>query len=280
MLIALLAERAFSPHRDAALARPAARSAVAGVPGLAARSAALAVLLILLPALAVHFVREALGLPLLRLAFDALVLFACLGPRDLADDLRRLRSARAQGDAERAKRVSAELQHGPEADPAHRSLLGALFIQSHERLFGVLWWFLAAGPAGAILYRAARSLAAALEDSATPGARAAATLHALLAWLPARLTAALFALAGSMDDAVGEWRRLAHAPQGDWRHRTWNLLAEVSAASLDWEEGERGGPAINASLDAVLVEVQRMQLRALLILLAITALSGVGNWIA
>jgi len=214
----------------------------------------------------------------LRLPFKALVLFLCLGPRDLADDVQKLRAARAAGDSATVTRLSGVLQMGPEPDADHRSLLGALFIQSHERLFGTLWWFLAAGPAGAVLYRLASRLPALIEEAQSPAARIAALLHAVLAWVPVRLTSALYALAGSMDDALAHWRQLRRSAHPDWQRQTWNVLATVASAALDWEDG--GGPVVASSLDAALAEVLRMQQRALLILLALAALFTAGIWIA
>jgi membrane protein required for beta-lactamase induction len=280
MLVALGAERLLSPYRDAATQRrlwsaPLRRLAL---PALW-RAAAMPPLLVLGAAALTLLLEQQLRGEALRLLYAGVVLFLCLGPRDLADDVQRLRAARAAGDAGEVARLTRLLQMGPEPDADHRSLLGALFIQSHERLFGTLWWFIVAGPAGAVAYRLGSRLPFGLDDPASPAARSAALLHALLAWLPARLTALLFALAGSMDDSLSAWRRLRRDHAGaDWRQYTWAVLAEVANAALDWEDG--GGPVLASSLDAALSEVLRMQTRALLILLAFTALLATGAWIA
>jgi membrane protein required for beta-lactamase induction len=280
MLLALAAERAFSPHRDAATRSgvwPALQKLVP-VPAFW-RSAAMPPLFVLLPALLVFLVQRQIHGELFRLPYQALFLFLCLGPRDLADDVQRLRAARSAGDSATVSRLSATLQMGPEPDADHRSLLGALFIQSHERLFGMLWWFLAAGPAGAVFYRLASRLPTLVEDHAAPAARLANTMHSVLAWVPARLTALLYALAGSMDDALADWRHLRQeSVHPDWQRQTWTVLATVASAALDWEDG--GGPVVASSLDAALAEVLRMQLRALLILLAVGALFTAGIWFA
>ena len=279
MLLALGAERLFSPYRDSANRREtwAFLQKLLPLPGFW-QSGLMPPLLVLLPTLAVLLLQRDVHDELLKLPFQALLLFLCLGPRDLADDVQKLRAARAAGDSETVTRLSGTLQMGPEPDADHRSLLGALFIQSHERLFGMLWWFLAAGPAGAVLYRLASRLPALIADPASPAARSAALLHALLAWLPARLTTLLYALAGSMDDALADWRHFPGGVHPDWKRQTWNVLATVASAALDWEDG--GGPVVASSLDAALAEVLRMQQRALLILLALAALFTAGIWIA
>lgn len=279
MFLALILERILSPHRDAA-----ARTRVWGwlrkllpLPGFWS-SAAMPPLVVMVPAALAALIHWRLSSDLLRLPFDAALLFLCLGPRDLADDVQRLRRARAAGEAETVAHLTQALQMGPEPDADQRSLLGALFIQSHERLFGTLWWFLAAGPGGAVLYRLASRLPWLIEDHATPAARSSAVLHAWLAWVPARLTAILFAAAGSMDDALAAWRGLRGTAHADWKRQTWNVLAATASAALDWEDG--GGPIVSSSLDSALAEVLHMQFRAELVLLALAAVFTAGTWIA
>lgn len=281
LLIALIVERLLSPHRlgDAAPRPPwSAFRALHTLPVLPV----LPWLLAAAGAGVVALLHGAIENRPLDVLFDALMLLLCLGPRDLADDVQRLRSARSSGDSATVARLTRSLQLGPEPDADHRSLLGALFIQSHERRFGVLLWFIAAGPAGAVLYRIASRLAAQIEP-ADPQAPAAALLHALLAWAPTRLTAFLFGFAGSLDDALIAWKRVQAEPRaaaGGWQRHSWNLLAETANAALDWEDAVDGGPMIASSLDSTLGEVLRMEARATLIVLALTALFTAGAWVS
>ena len=240
------------------------------------RSHAAPFLILLPPTLLAGAAAEAIEQPLLALLFSSGVLLLCLGPRDLADDIHRWLELRNQGDGAAAETLQRQLMQGPQPDASHRSLLGALFIQSHERLFGVLLWFFVAGPAGAVGYRLASRLPRLLHEL-VPDSAAAHTsdaLHSLLAALPARLTAALYGLAGSLDDAIAAWRSLLSQPH-PWRTHTWAILAEVSAASLSMEE-EDGAEVVPATLAASLEEVLRMQFRALAILLAGFALYTTG----
>jgi AmpE protein len=212
--------------------------------------------------------------PLLRSVFGGLILFACLGPRDIASDIHRLIGARANGEMTVVERITRTLHQGPEPEANHRSLLGALFIQSHERVFGVLLWFIVLGPGGAVAYRMASRLPSLL-DTDSPALDTADSLHSLLAWPTARLTALLFGLGGSMDAAIEAWRRLRNEPHPDWRRHTWSLLAEVATATIKPEDDE-GAPPAAVSLDNCFREVLRVQNRALLILLAAVALLAAG----
>ncbi len=215
--------------------------------------------------------------PILRLLLSAAILLLCLGPRDLAEDIHELLEARANDDTVRAAQLSRALQRGPDPGHSHRSLTGALFIQSHEKLFGVLLWFFVLGPAGAIAYRMASRMPRLLDETVagSGAARSADALHAALAWLPARVTALVFGLAGSLDDALTAWRKLWIDAEHGWRTQTWAVLAEVPAASLGAEDGD--GAVVPATLEAMLTEVLRMQWRALLIMLAAFALLTTGQ---
>lgn len=247
------------------------------------RSPAILLLLILPPLILVAWLAQSIEQTLLALVFSGLVLFLCLGPRDLADDLKAWIAARERGDLAGAERLARGLQQGPGRDSAdarfdQRSLLGALFIQSHERLFGVLLWFFAFGPAGAVLYRLASRLPHLLHAQGdSPAARTSEILHDLLAWVPARVTALLFGLAGSLDDALSQWRRLYAEPDHGWRNRTWAVLAETASGSLKTED-HGGAPELPATLELAAREVLSLQFRALLILLAFFAFFATGDW--
>ena len=245
---------------------------------------ALAIPLVLaLPMGLTWWLQNAIESPVGFLLFSALVLFLCLGPRDLADDVKLWLEARADGDQPTAERLARLLQKGPgryadDESPDPRGLLGALFIQSHERMFGVLLWFFAFGATGAVFYRLVSRLPRLLmERDDSPAAEAAETLHALAAWAPARATAALFGMAGSLDDAIKEYRRLAEQPSHGWRARTWAVLAEVASGSVEFETRD-GATVEPATLELAAREVLNLQFRALMILLAFVAVFATGDF--
>jgi len=243
------------------------------------RSPLVPLLVLAPPLLLVWWIGLQITHPIVELAWSSLVLLMCLGPRDLAEDVQRLVEAREAGDVATAAQLAAALQRGPQPDASHRSLLGALFIQSHERLFSVLLWFFALGPIGAVLYRCVSRLPRLLRETVplSPAAQFTELLHDACAWLPARITALLYGMGGSLDDAMQTWRQLvAERPQHGWRSHTWAVLAEVSAASMRTEEQD-GSVVVPPSLEASLDEVLHMQWRALLILVAFFAFFATGS---
>lgn len=289
IIVALLAERLLGNVPGWGQSR-LVRSYVSGLrrvfPLGALWRGALALPLVLAPPIALSaWLQGAIENPVLHLLFSGLVLFLCLGPRDLADDVKQWLEARANGDRAGAERLARLLQKGPGryADgeaPHPRSLLGAMFIQSHERLFGVLIWFFVFGATGAVFYRIVSRLPRLLSEvEESPATEASETLHALAAWAPARVTAALFGLAGSLDDAMKEYRVLMEQPSHGWRSHTWAVLAEVASGSIEFET-EDGASVEPATLDLAAQEVLGLQFRALMILLAFFAVFTTGDFLA
>ena len=117
----------------------------------------------------------------------------------------------------------------------------AIFVQANNRIFGVILWFMLLGPAGAWLFRVSDLMRRRVAFEAlrqgrpvAPGSFGSAlgVVHGLLAWIPARLVAATYALAGSFEDAVGNWRAAVDGAASGLLDRTEDLLARVGKGSL------------------------------------------------
>jgi membrane protein required for beta-lactamase induction len=204
-----------------------------------------AITALMLPVLPVAVIDLALGghlLGLPQLAFAALVLLVSFGPRDLHDEVDDYVAALERGDREEAGRRANELL---EADAAGRgaglreAVEEAIFVQANNRIFGVIFWFMLLGPAGAWLFRVSdlvrrRAAFEAMRNAggAPPFGGALTLLHGLFAWLPARLAAVAYALAGSFEDAVGNWRVAVDRAAERALERSEDLLARVGKASL------------------------------------------------
>jgi membrane protein required for beta-lactamase induction len=246
-------------------------------------------LLVLLPALPVALVaawlsgaaHDAAWLP-----FAVLVLVFSLGPRDLWDEVRDYLDRGSRGDETGAALVARELV---EHDAAQRresrdaAVEDALFVQANNRVFGVVFWFVVLGPAGlgpaaAWLFRAT-DLMRREAIRLVPGSGPARPLtcperiHYYLAWLPARLLAVGYSLAGSFEEARRGWReRNADLPTQLLERNDW-LLVHVGRAAL--------GGAADAAPGGIgrVRAARRLVQRALLFWLTVIAVLSLFAWI-
>ena len=150
-----------------------------------------------------------LGLP--ALIYGVVVLSYCFRYHSVDRAVEQFCDAVESGANDRAgEAVVNVMGPGRPASPAPvRDMTDAVLVQSVERLFAVLFWFVLLGPLGAALYRISwfADQRASSESDVEPGFTAAARrLHGILLWLPARLTAVAYALAGSFEDALHDWR--------------------------------------------------------------------------
>jgi len=111
-------------------------------------------------------------------------------------------------------------------------------LASHRHVFGVIAWFLALGPAGAVLYRAAAMLADQWRARAAqqPGefGRFAGRAFFWIDWVPVRLTAASFAIVGDFEDAAYCWRTQAAA----WHAHSDGILLAAGGGALGVRLGD------------------------------------------
>ncbi len=216
--------------------------------------------------------------------FAAIVLVFSLGPRDLDEELEDYIAAEAAGDSDRARAAAAVII---EHDAAQRrearaeSVEEAAFVQANNRVFGVLFWFVLLGPTGlgpvaAWLFRASDLLRrAAIADSTRLAAVAGSfeRIHFGLAWLPARLVALSYALAGSFEEARREMGRGVEAV-GRILERNDLLLVLAGRGALarvDASDAVAAAPAVAAL---------RLIRRSLLVWLTVIAVLSLGAWVA
>jgi membrane protein required for beta-lactamase induction len=216
--------------------------------------------------------------------FAALVLVFSLGPRDLDSELEESLAAESAGDTGRARAAAAVII---EHDAAQRrearaeSVEEAAFVQANNRVFGVLFWFVvlgptALGPVAAWLFRASDLLrrAAIVDAGRLPaGCGCLERIHFALAWLPARLVALTYALAGSFEEARREMGRRTSAV-GRMLERNDLLLVLAGHGAL------AGAQAMDSAAAAPARGALRLIRRSLLIWLTIIALLSLGAWVA
>jgi membrane protein required for beta-lactamase induction len=150
-----------------------------------------------------------------------LVVFFSLGPRDLGNEVAEYRAAVDRNDTETARAVLVEMSEAQNPRVSDIDVVEeAIFVQSVNRIFGVIFWFVALGPVGAWLFRISDMLRrrAAFESLRDPEIDVAVfprieAAYGIMKWIPARLTMLGFALCGSFDGALNRWKQ-HHAEAG------------------------------------------------------------------
>ena len=89
------------------------------------------------------------------------------------------------------------------------------YVYMHEKCFGVIFWFAILGPLGGFLYWLVKeiNLLDIKNSNAEIGAESGIdVLHAILAWIPTRITGLLFALVGHFNDGFSTWLHCIRRP--------------------------------------------------------------------
>ena len=222
---------------------------------------------------------RAYGLPSFLLA--TVVLFYCWGPRDLDADIAAIAKA-----GDRDARVAA-LQDIPTDAPTPpltldgRTLVDTLFCAALSRWFGVLFWFLLLGPAGALTYRLVQLVAESDHfRTALPRAHADALrdLHVMLDWPAAQLMTLALALAADFDAVAQSWRDFHHGLGQGFLVRDIGFLFAAARASVDAEDEDFEDEAANTTL-IPMHQSQSLIWRILVVWLAVLALFVLAGWI-
>ena len=220
------------------------------------------------------------------LLFGVAVLFYVWGPRDLDVDVSAVIDA---GDAHARRAAMLRLGAHPDGRPETAVLVETVFASALRRWFGVLFWFLLLGAAGAVLYRLAAlaaegAYADALPASTRTGAR---RLFSLLNWPVAQAMTLSLALVGNFDTVLGVWRdaggaalRLDHAHLGAAARAS--VRCEIAEETQELiEEGETPGNAwVQLGDSPELRDAMSLVWRILLLWLVILALFVVAGWVS
>lgn len=178
-----------------------------------------------------------------------------------------------------------------------REAIAAALVAAHRHVFGPLFWYiLLPGVTGPVVYRAAEMLARRWSRPVVEGASRIEEPYGVFAdrafraidWLPARLSAAGFAIVGNFEDAVYCWRgAVASGTASDSRAL---LLASgggalgvrIAEPALEarWAEGDQGFELQGAEPDpAALRSAVGLVWRSVILWISLFAMVTIAAWL-
>jgi AmpE protein len=225
-------------------------------------------LLLILPVFLVLFSLQGALYGVANLVLAVVVLFFSLGPKDIGEDVDEYCRAIEAEDEERIRNTSkALIETDILTDPLKRiqKVEESVCIQANNRVFAVIFWFVLFGPygpLGAWAYRVTDLIRrrAVFNNSRDEGksiatiVQASVMLHGWLAWIPARLTAIGYAMAGSFEGALTAWRTSEDSKAMPLHEQSESLLARVGVGAMALQDikgestsdrGVRGARAAN-----------------------------------
>ncbi len=182
--------------------------------------------------LVINLVTDELFHSVLFFLVSCIVLWFSMGPKPLIKSFAAYFEATERGDNEAAYLVLQEESNNPEVPEGEdiiRNATRRILVESQQRYFGVLFWFIFLGPFGALFYRIAHEYYDYCVRDANEEHEE--RLYQLLHWLdcfPARLTSILFLLTG---DFVNGFSRVKDYFV-DFSANNKQLLSETGIAAL------------------------------------------------
>lgn len=178
----------------------------------------------------------------LALLFSVAVLYLTLGCSLFTRTASKVATALRNDDLATARSLIGEWEAYPVAELSANALtrvaMEKLLLCAHKQFFGVFFWFVLLGPAGALLYRLAQILnqkwgALDHQEYGRFGLFPDTAFH-FLDWAPLRLTAISFAVMGNFEDAVRCWQEQARL----WVHPAQGIILAAGAGALGVRLGE------------------------------------------
>ena len=216
-------------------------------PNMAIAAAAILTALLVVPVGLIEIVLSERLAYIPQFLFAIVVLLFCLGPRDLGKEVDDYCQALQTENQDEIRDVAHELlERWPEPDETAPEVETAIYAQANNRIFGVVFWFVMLGPSGAWLFRVLdlmrhRATQQIQARRATSGdaelpqiVQAVLLLHFFIAWIPGRLLAIGYMLAGNYDGAVAAWKELRAESSAGNPGLTDQLLGAVGKGAAFW----------------------------------------------
>jgi adenosylcobinamide-phosphate synthase len=213
---------------------------------------------LVLPTAIVYWICVAIS-PFIAFGWNILIIYLTLGFRHYSHYFTSIQMALHAGDEAAARRVLAEWT-GQDATAMEtgeivRVAIEKALVTSHRHVFGVFFCLiLPIGPAGAVLYRVSEYLARTWNEpthlhSELFGQFAARAFY-WIDWIPARLTAAAFAVVGNFEDAIYAWRNFA----ARWKNETVGIILTAGGGAMGVRLGTPAETAVRLTPDDDLLD--------------------------
>ena len=203
--------------------------------------------------------------------FGIIIFIYCLGPACLSTDIEAYIHARTLGDEDEALHYAGTITDSSAStspDQQTSDVTRAILYIANERIFATIFWFVILGPFGAMLYRLISELSKQIDFDEL--ADFSEFIHAIMAWVPARMLAAGYALTGNFDGAYHAYKDRAHTT--DFSHSNNEVLVATGLGAMHNLEAENELASIYAA--------QALVMRSVIVwigILAVMTLGGIFN---
>lgn len=191
---------------------------------------------LVLPTMLVYWLCSQIS-PFLAFVWNVVIVYLTLGFRHYSHYFSSIQLALNTGDEATARELlgawTKQDTTTMDVNEISRIAVEKALVTSHRHVFGVFFWFLMPlGPAGPVLYRAAEYLVRAWNEPDYLRNEAfghfATRAFYWIDWIPARLTAAAFAVVGNFEDAIYAWRNFA----GRWKDETLGIILSAGGGAM------------------------------------------------
>ncbi len=205
---------------------------------------------------------------LLGFIFGTAIFIYCLGPACLSSDVEAYKNARTAGDDDEALHYASSITGAVASTVPDQQIIDvtrAILYVANERIFSTIFWFALLGPFGAILYRLISELSK--QDVTSDLSSFATFIHSFMAWIPARMLAAGYALTGNFDSAYHSYK-------------TRNKTSELAQNNYDTLVSTGLGALHKTEIDDEIASVhaaESLVIRAVIVWIAILAVMTLGG---
>ena len=203
--------------------------------------------------------------------FGVIVFIYCLGPACLSTDIEAYIHARTMGDEDEALHYAGTITGSVAStspDQQISDVTRAILYIANERIFATIFWFIILGPLGCMTYRLISELSKQIDYQEL--AEFSEFIHSIMAWVPARMLAAGYALTGNFDGAYHSYKD--RAVTSDFSHSNHEALVSTGLGAM--QNMESGNELAN------IYAAQALVMRAVIVwisILAVMTLGGIFN---